>query len=305
MFKSRPILRTVLALTATAMMTGCGASAIAPLNPHASVLDQAISGKKLKYGLGADLKGRPKIKFDEGGAENALEFGAFASLPSKVDLRRQCPPVYNQGTMGSCTGFAIAKGLGEFILKKQNRHTELSALYLYYMERKAAHQINEDSGASIASGMRILDNLGCAPEKEHPYPSERVWNDKEKMQEYLVMKPDSGDVKAGKSYRVQGLKPINSLRGIRNSVAKGMPVVFGIAIFDNFYSAKNGMIPMPTASSKFEGGHAVMCVGYDNEKQVLIMRNSWGADWGDDGYFYLPYDFIRYQLAADAWTAKI
>lgn len=306
MFNSRTVFRTVLALTAAAMMTGCGASAMAPLNAPASVFDQAISGKKLKYGLGADLKNRPKIKFDEGGqSENVLEFGAFAALPAKVDMRSQCPPIYNQGTMGSCTGFAIAKGLGEFVLKKQNRHTELSALYLYYMERKAAKQINEDSGASIASGMRILDNLGCAPEKEHPYPSERVWNDKDKMQQYLVMKPDSSDVTAGKSFRVKGLKPINSLRGIRNSLAKGMPVVFGIAIFDNFYSAKNGVIPMPTAKSKFEGGHAVMAVGYDNDKQVLIMRNSWGKEWGDKGYFYLPYDFIRHELAADAWTAKI
>lgn len=305
MLKKRALLLTLAAV----VLAGCGMQpATTGFGAGAGFEAQAAGKKKYaKYGLGADLKGRPKVRFDEGASE-ALdgEFSALAALPAKVDLRRQCPPVYNQGTMGSCTGFAIAKGLGEFILKKQNRHTELSALYLYYMERKALKKIDEDSGASIASGMKILDNLGVAPEKDHPYPPQSAWGDEKKMKEFLVLKPDNSDVTAGKSYRVAGTKSINSLRGIRNSLAKGMPVVFGIYIFDSFYEAKNGQIPVPNVEKEqFQGGHAVMAVGYDNEKQVLIMRNSWGTEWGDKGYFYLPYDFVRQGLVLDAWTAKI
>lgn len=294
-------------LTAASLLTGCGVNQLAA--PQFQGGDFAAQAKKgtSKYALGANLKGMTKIRYDEGGA--TTEMVAQAALPTKVDLRGQCPPVYNQGPIGSCSGFAIAKGLGEFILKKQNRHTELSALYLYYQERKLEGTVNEDSGAHIGDGMKVLDNLGCAPETAHPYLPTAKWNDKDAIQQYVVAKPGNDDVAAGKSFRVQGVQSINSLHAIRASLAKGMPVVFGIAVFESFETeavAKTGLVPMPDQDKeKMVGGHAVMCVGYDNAKKVLIMRNSWGKEWGDSGYFYLPYGFIQQGLAGDAWTAKI
>lgn len=298
-----------VALTAASLLTGCGVNQLAaPQLQGGAFAAQAKKGT-LKYALGANLDGMTKIRYDEGGAKAESDMIAQSALPTKVDLRGQCPPVYNQGPIGSCSGFAIAKGLGEFILKKQNRHTELSALYLYYQERKLEGTVNEDAGAHIGDGMKVLDNLGCAPESAHPYLPTSKWNDKDAIQQYVVAKPGNDDVAAGKSFRVQGVQAINSLHAIRASLAKGMPVVFGIAVFESFETesvAKTGQVPMPNqAKEKMVGGHAVMCVGYDNAKKVLIMRNSWGKEWGDNGYFYLPYGFIQQGLAGDAWTAKI
>ena len=291
----------------TSLLSGCGVNQLAATQLEQGAIAAAGKKKIAKYGLGANLKGAPKVKYDEGGSTEAMS--AMAALPAKVDLRGQFPPVYNQGPMGSCTGFAIAKGLGEYVLKKQNRHVELSGLYLYYQERKMEGSLNEDAGALISDGMKVLDNLGCAPEKDHPYLPMSKWSDAKALQEYLTMKPGNDDVAAGKTYRIAGRKQITSLRGIRKSLADGMPVVFGIAIFESFQSekaAKTGVIPMPNVEKEeMMGGHAVVAVGYDNAKQVLIMRNSWGKEWGDKGYFYLPYGFIQQGLAADAWTAKI
>ncbi|MNS50021.1 Papain family cysteine protease [compost metagenome] len=306
----RPVAAILAAATLTAtLLSGCGVNQLAAPQQQAGAFEAAGKKKAVatKFGLGANLKGAPKVKFDEGGEAEGMTIQA--ALPAKVDLRGQCPPVYNQGPMGACSGFAIAKGLGEFILKKQNRHVELSGLYLYYQERKMEGSINEDAGARISDGMKVLDNLGCAPEKDHPYLPMSKWSDADALKEYLTMKPGNDDVAAGKSYRIAGTQPINSLRAIRNSLAKGMPVVLGIAIFESFQSeaaAKTGVIPMPNVEKEeMMGGHAVVCVGYDNTKKVLIMRNSWGKEWGDKGYFYLPYGFIQQGLAADAWTAKI
>lgn len=313
-FSLRPVLAAALAVSALA---GCGTAGFAPMGLGAAseLSAQAAKKKASKHGLGAVLKGRPKVRFDEAGGGMGIngealegEFSAFGSksLPAKVDLRAKCPPVYNQGTLGSCTGFAIAKGLGEFVLKKQNRHTELSALALYYLERKEMDTLNEDSGAYISVGMKILDNLGVPAEKAHPYPAPKLWNLPSEMKEAMLAKPDNADIEAGKKYRVAGVKSVTSLRAIRKSVADGLPVVFGISIFDSFYEAKGGVIPVPDLDKeKLQGGHAVTCVGYDTTKQVLIMRNSWGADWGDRGYFYLPYEFVKKGLVMDAWTAKI
>jgi C1A family cysteine protease len=53
------------------------------------------------------------------------------------------------------------------------------------------------------------------------------------------------------------------------------------------------------------GGHAVMAVGYDDENQWLIVMNSWGASWGDKGFFYLPYEYItNNNLSDDFWTIR-
>ena len=58
---------------------------------------------------------------------------------------------------------------------------------------------------------------------------------------------------------------------------------------------------MPTKNEKVLGGHAVMLCGYDDKTEMFIVRNSWGSEWGDKGYFYMPYDFIK-QYASDFWV---
>ena len=98
------------------------------------------------------------------------------------------------------------------------------------------------------------------------------------------------------------------MTSMKNSLINNDPFVVGIAIYESFETYKvfkTGMVPMPTSTEKLLGGHAVVCVGFDDIKQVWIMRNSWGINWGDRGYFYLPYLYLLdSHLSTDLWIIK-
>jgi C1A family cysteine protease len=88
----------------------------------------------------------------------------------------------------------------------------------------------------------------------------------------------------------------------------GFPVVFGFTVYESFEGndvATTGNMPMPASGEKVLGGHAVALVGFNDDRRVFIVRNSWGASWGDQGYFYMPYEFITNpEYASDFWSVR-
>jgi len=76
--------------------------------------------------------------------------------------------------------------------------------------------------------------------------------------------------------------------------------------FESREVAKSGVLSLPTAKEKVMGGHAVMAVGYNDSTSQFIVRNSWGPDWGQEGYFMMPYDYLtNSNLADDFWTIRM
>lgn len=96
---------------------------------------------------------------------------------------------------------------------------------------------------------------------------------------------------------------------MKGCLASGYPFVFGFAVYESFMSqdvAKTGVVPMPQPNEDLVGGHCVVAVGYQDDKQCFIVRNSWGSDWGMDGYCVMPYGYLmQLQLAADFWTIRM
>jgi C1A family cysteine protease len=221
-------------------------------------------------------------------------------LPPAADLRAKCPPVYNQGQLGSCTANALS-GAFEFDRKKQKLQDFMpSRLFLYYNERVINKTVNSDSGAFIRDGIKTLNANGICPEKEWPYVADK-FADKPPKKCY-----DDALKSTIKSY--QKLNNTN-LTQLQSCISEGYPFVFGFTVYESFESAevaKTGMLPMPKSKEKTVGGHAVMAVGYDDSKQCFIIRNSWGAGWGLKGYFYMPYGYITSShLCDDFWTIRI
>ncbi len=69
--------------------------------------------------------------------------------------------------------------------------------------------------------------------------------------------------------------------------------------------AQTGIVPMPGGNEKSLGGHAVLAVGYDDTKQMFLVRNSWGNGWGIGGYFWMPYQYLDdRKLSDDFWTIR-
>jgi len=221
------------------------------------------------------------------------------ALSPKVDLRPYCPPVYDQGDLGSCTANAIAAAIEFDRLKQRLDDFTPSRLFIYYNERLMEHTVDSDSGAQIRDGIKSVAKQGDCPETEWPYV----------ISKFRTKPPKNCYVDALK-YRAllyQRLTPtLNQLRGC---LASGYPFVFGFTVYDSFESprvARTGHAPLPGAGEQVIGGHAVVGVGYDNQKQWFIVRNSWGSRWGMKGYFTLPYAYVTDQdLADDFWTIRV
>lgn len=233
-------------------------------------------------------------------ADNELET-IRTTLPSRVDLRQFDSPIINQGDLGACTGFAIVKGLREFMLNRDRQAFQpLSPLFLYYNERKVEGSIDEDAGAMITTGMELLKNIGVAREALWSYDPANDNNPRTK--EKFQQAPPAAAYHDARQYRVKEIKPLDSLRDIRYELAHKNPVVIGIEVYEEFYETQ-GHLPKPNPRKKSEGGHAVFVVGYDDREKVLIVKNSWGPEWGDRGYVYLPYDYVKLGLATEAFSA--
>jgi C1A family cysteine protease len=230
---------------------------------------------------------------------------AVDELPRRVDLRPECPPVYNQSTLGSCTANAIAGAL-EFDQIKQRREGggQVSAftpsrLFIYYNERAMEGTVDSDSGAMIRDGVKTVAKRGACPEKSWPYKISRFRN-----------KPNRAAYAEAKRYQAlqyQRLTPV--LGQLKGCLADGFPFVFGFAVYQSFEAAsvtRTGHAPMPKANEEFLGGHAVLAVGYDEQRQWFICRNSWGTGWGMRGYFTLPYPYLlQSSLSRDFWTIRL
>ncbi|HWG97590.1 MAG TPA: C1 family peptidase [Nitrospira sp.] len=219
------------------------------------------------------------------------------TLPPKVDLRDDCSPIEDQGQLGSCTANALVGNL-EFLEKKAGHNpANLSRLFIYYNERAMEGTISEDAGAMIRDGVKSLVKWGVCTEKRWPYKINK-----------FAKKPSPSCYKQAGDYQVTSYHRIIGLQQMKQCLAEGYPFVFGFSVYEAFESphvAKTGQLNVPKPGEKQLGGHAVMAVGYDESVRRMLVRNSWGTDWGIQGYFTMPYDYISNDnLADDFWTLR-
>jgi C1A family cysteine protease len=267
------------------LLAGCGQlPGVGLAGSDASSLD--ASAKKFKYALGADISKDPGVSLDE-------TFDTQA-LPTKIDLRKDMSPVRNQGNFGSCTSFATM-GLQEYLLKKQGRYTQQAPAFNWYQSRRQTGSKGVDNGVPTEFAVKMLDAYGSVPESDMPYLTASKQKDEAARLGFLTQQPSGELTTKAKKYRiVTGYKTVTKLSAVKKSLSDGMPVVLAMRVFSNMSSTpKSGLLPMPTTKDTFQGGHAVLAVGYDNEKRVIIVRNSWGTDWADGGYFYMPYEYLK------------
>jgi len=254
---------------------------------------RSLVGKK--YGWRRDLPDHRDQATDFSVSHPAL----WGSLPASVDLRAGCAALYNQGTLGSCTANAIAAAF-QFDQHKEEGVEEFmpSRLFIYWNERSVEGTVDQDSGAMIRDGIKSVHKLGVCPEYMCPYDVSK-----------FTEQPSAECYAAAAAHTATSYKRVlHTTRQMKACLAAGFPFVFGFTVLSSFESdevAKTGLMPMPQDDDECLGGHAVCCVGYDDAKQVFIVRNSWGEEWGDGGYFYMPYEYIaNSNLASDFWTIR-
>jgi C1A family cysteine protease len=225
---------------------------------------------------------------------------AIAELPAKVDLRSDQPPMYNQFSLGSCTA-QMGVGIFQYNQMQQNiGWPEMpSRLFVYYNTRKLQGTIPEDSGASIRDTIKAIVKYGVCKASHWPYILNRFTN-----------KPTQHCYNFAKKHTAVVYERVNqNINEIKAVLASKELIGIGFSVYDGFESqecSRTGVLNMPLSHERLLGGHAVVIVGYDDEAQRVIVRNSWGDDWGANGYFTMPYEYLLHSdLASDFWTIKI
>ena len=235
-----------------------------------------------------------------------LNFNTINSnlLPNSVDLRRSncVPPALDQFCLGSCVSNATSNALRYLLKLDHKKDFQPSRLFIYYFTRLLQDTVNEDSGCSIRECMKSLATYGCCSENLWPY----------KIKDFTKM-PTEECKKAGlshtKSFKYMSVN--QNLISIKNALAQGFPIIFGISIYDSFENEsviKTGNVPIPNVSSEnCLGGHAILLVAYNDISRTFTFLNSWGLGTidnpiGDKGFFTIPYDYVlNSDLASDFW----
>lgn len=235
-------------------------------------------------------------QFDHRDKKYGVEPAAAVALPPAVDVSAEINWVYDQGNENSCVAQSTSSLLRYIRLQQKLPEIDPSRNFLYYCARVLENDVNDDGGLQIRDALKVLSSTG--------YCSETLWG---YYPSTLFAVPAKACYTAAAQNLVTEYVSISQdHNSLRSTLAKKIPFVFGIEVFESLESdtvANTGIVPMPKQNDKVLGGHAIMCVGYDDNKQLYKFLNSWSSAWGDKGYGYLPYDFIENgDLAGDFWT---
>lgn len=200
---------------------------------------------------------------------------------------------YDQLWIGSCTGQAAGRIFKFVDIKQGGLNIEPSRLQIYYDARKMRGWEQIDSGAYIRDAMSVIKDIGAAPETLWPYDPNK----------YNVAPPPEAYTEASKHQTIAYMRVDHNLSAMESCIASGYPFIIGATLYENFAPDAFGRIPMP--SGDVIGGHAFCVDGYNRNTRYFECANSWGMNWGDSGYFYMPYDYLlNNNLAADLWTIR-
>lgn len=235
------------------------------------------------------------------------------ALPAAVDLSADFSPIENQGPIGSCTANAGVALLEYFERVASGRSIDASRLFLYKATRNLMGQTG-DTGAFLRMTMQAMVLFGIPPEEYWPYVPAAF-----DVEPTAFCYAFGQNYKAIQYYRLDptGISRDDLLLAIKTNLHGKLPSMFGITVFASYEQAKlhGGAFPVPLDTERRVGGHAIVACGYDDSKEILNdgagavptvgalrIRNSWGETWGEAGYGWLPYDYVRKGIAQDWWS---
>lgn len=224
------------------------------------------------------------LKVEQNIAPEKVKDYSISNLPETVNLRNKISVTYDQGPLNSSIANALC-----YAYIYDNPTYMPSRLFLYYNG-------NINTGSTLSNGINALEKYGMCNETMWPYNVSR----------FSVKPSEEAYVEGLKDEIITADRVLQTMSSLKGCLASGYPFVVGIKIYSSFESdmvTKVGYVPMPYINSEeLLGGHAFICVGYNNANGVWIMKNSRGASWGERGYFYLPFEYLtNLELCGDIW----
>lgn len=233
-------------------------------------------------------------------------------LPHAVDLREGFPPPADQGDLNACSSFA-AVALFEHGMARLGKRVERgSPMFLYKVQRDLMQE-RGDGGSYLRTAMEAMALAGVCPERYWPYEPHRL--DQEPPAFCYAI---ADNYEAMVYYRLDqpGQSPQLLLRSLKTHLARGLPVMFGSALYPSLGQVGvHGVLAEPMPGDPIVLLHAFVAAGYDDEKIVcdetgsiregrgaVLVRSSWGPGWGKDGYAWLPYSYVLRGWTRDFWV---
>lgn len=214
----------------------------------------------------------------------------------EIDLAPLCSPIEDQLTIGSCVANS-AVGQLEFLENKYKQvFVDLSRLFIYYNARADQCDVSHDTGTTNRIALKTLAKYGVCTEKMLPY---KVVNFAKKPSKECYA--DAATRKITKYYR------LSTTAEFQQCLADGFPFMCSLALYPSMESSltNGGLIPLPSPNEVTIGNHSIEIVGHSRSKKRYKIRNSWGTEVGDKGYFYVPEAYLTNKnLAFDMWTIR-
>jgi C1A family cysteine protease len=217
-------------------------------------------------------------------------------LPVSASLKEYCSPIEDQGSLGSCTANSAAGALELLMSKNGVTFFDLSRLFVYYNSRKLEGTTNYDAGATLRDTVKSIAKWGACTEVIYPY-----------IEAQFKKKPSEACYQDGKKRKISQYFSLKTLYEMKSCIVQGYPFIFGAGLYDSFWDVgENGIVKLPGKRENLIGHHAMCAVEYNDKTQMFTIRNSWGKDWGREGYCYIPYSYLSNpSLAADFWCIKV
>lgn len=246
-------LHLLIALFTTLCLSACKSSKNKPVNVQLGMLIETPE----------KLAGIPLASTPAGGID----------LPASIDLSDKLPPVGNQGMQQSCVAWAVAYALKSYQEKLESgQQSTFSPSFIY-------NQINNGLNVPtyVTDALNVLSQQGVCPYDEMPYSADD-W----------VTKPSLQATNDAKKFRIDYWRKINhtDIKEVKAHLAAGYPIVIGATVSDEFIHNGKDIWKEPGIA---KGGHCMLLTGYDDSKNAFRVMNSWGTEWGDNGFGWIDY----------------
>ncbi len=206
----------------------------------------------------------------------------------KIDMSQDIGEIRDQGPEGTVVGFSVAYAMQAAIKARTSTQVVLSPRSIYNAAKKV-DQTPYDSGTTVTTALKAMQQVGAYLESDWPYSNKT--------------KPKSGKKPA---YRISSYQEPKGIEGILNAMRQNKVVIAGITATEDFMSpdaAKNGRI-VTRLPLKVIGGHSICLVGYDGKDAEFTFANSWGKNWGENGFGTIR-DSDLSRILSDAYTIEL
>jgi hypothetical protein len=212
----------------------------------------------------------------------------------------------DQSQLGSCAGFAVNQIVRGEMVRTGSVNPEFpSVLWTYELALIRQGDEGRDVGTNLGTCMDVLSEFGYPPESCMPYivetfgkrPSPEVWR-------------NSVDQRANGGLCYYPIVEIGSsrVRAVRQALTEGHLVAFGTQVSERFCSEQPpALVDVPGSSDAIAGGHAMVWTGFEaiaGERPRYRVVNSWGAGFGDGGFFWMSEEYLEWLPTSDLWIVR-